>query len=200
MLVTSVAMITFNERRSFEVIVNERTSLSASVCPVRRKYTPTKTHVDIYLILVRFTSHFHRLSVSAMRSLISGFSSLWSRFSIQPTYGASRKYVDLIYRQTSWYATYRPFQGNKIEVRAYHSSCRDRFRGSVSQVGDYGELDKETGDFVYRGNIYKDTNVLACVPELKTDASKPVTGEPIDAWIVSAEAAQKSDASLGPDV
>ncbi len=32
---------------------------------------------------------------------------------------ANRKYVDLIYRQTSWYATYRPFQANKIQVRTH---------------------------------------------------------------------------------
>jgi len=82
-----------------------------------------------------------------------------------PSY-TSRKYVDIILKASSKWGTLEPFS-KKIEV------------------GDFGKINEETGEFDYRGNIYKHEEVLDYLPEIGGEAYKPVVSEPIDQWIIA---------------
>ena len=44
----------------------------------------------------------------------------WLTGAVEPT---NRKYIDLIYGRSSWYATYSPFQANEIKVRCFSLLC-----------------------------------------------------------------------------
>lgn len=70
--------------------------------------------------------------------------------------------------------------------------------GVILQVGDFGELDKHSGEFVYRGNIYKDETIVSQIPELVEESYQPKRGERIDDWVIFARTAQQSDAALSP--
>ena len=52
-----------------------------------------------------------------------------------------RLYVDLMYRATSQYAAYVP--------------------SSQAHLGDYGDLDRKTGEFLIFGNLFEDNEDLS---------------------------------------
>jgi len=90
---------------------------------------------------------------------------------------ASRKYVDLISRSSNKHANLEPF-------------------ATKAEVGDYGEIDHETGDFVYKGNIYRNENIIKIFPDLQTETCEPQTSECIDRWIISANTTHQRDIDL----
>ncbi|KAF7789561.1 hypothetical protein EIP86_000507 [Pleurotus ostreatoroseus] len=93
---------------------------------------------------------------------------------------ANRKYIDLIFDETSLWASYMPF------------------KASPPKVGDYGSIDRQTGEFEYQGNIYESKEILAEVPELKENRCQPVVGQVISKWVVTAKTAKQADVTLAP--
>jgi hypothetical protein len=68
-------------------------------------------------------------------------------------------------------------------------------------VGDYGKLDKQTGEFKRRGNIYDDTHIYEDenIAELvKEHPSKAAPRE--DVYIATSTKVTRSDLKLGADM
>jgi len=68
-------------------------------------------------------------------------------------------------------------------------------------VGDYGELDKQTGEFIRRGNIYDDTHIYEDqkVAELVKDhPSKAAPRE--DVYIATSAKVTRSDLKLSAEM
>ncbi|KAJ6629834.1 hypothetical protein B0H10DRAFT_2208392 [Mycena sp. CBHHK59/15] len=88
---------------------------------------------------------------------------------------ASRKYTDLIQTVSSKWANWDPPHPVK--------------------VGDYGTLDKETGQFERDGNIYEDASTATLAAD-----HPPQVAAPDEKVVISSETAQQRDFSLGPHV
>ncbi|EGN97520.1 hypothetical protein SERLA73DRAFT_110780 [Serpula lacrymans var. lacrymans S7.3] len=96
---------------------------------------------------------------------------------------ASRKYVDLIRQTSAKWANWDP----PIPV----------------QPGDYGTIDKETGEFLKEGNIYDPDfapHLATKFPNLDLSKHKPVTAEEESDFIVSSTGVRRTDFKFGPDI
>jgi len=94
----------------------------------------------------------------------------------------SRKYVDLILKASSKWATLEPFN-RKIAP------------------GDYGKIDPETGEFEYHGNIYTNRDILDRIPDLNTaDKYKPVVSDKIEKWVITGVSTRQVDGEFSPNV
>lgn len=69
----------------------------------------------------------------------------------------------------------------------------------LAQVGDFGVIDKKTGEFDYHGNIYTDEDILQEVPALAEPECKPIVGEPILKWVISANVKKEAQATVSPN-
>ncbi|KZP14090.1 hypothetical protein FIBSPDRAFT_1048977 [Athelia psychrophila] len=85
-----------------------------------------------------------------------------------------RQFIDLMFNETGKYANW------ELAKRI--------------QVGDYGEVDRETGTFVKYGNIYDDGLILN-----KTDKDDPMQGNSLINWNISTEAARQHHFSGTPE-
>jgi hypothetical protein len=54
-----------------------------------------------------------------------------------------------------------------------------------TEVGDFGTIDENTGEFEWVGNVYKNEEVLDFLPEIGKDIYKPVVSEPTDQLIIT---------------
>ena len=71
--------------------------------------------------------------------------------------------------------------------------------GYLAQVGDFGVIDKQTGEFDYHGNVYTDEDVLGDVPELVDQECQPIVGEPIFKWVIAANVKNAVHATISPN-
>ena len=62
------------------------------------------------------------------------------------------------------------------------------------QVGDYGNVDRNTGAFDKYGNIYEDN----LIPN-RTDKDEPVQGQPLSRWTISTESVRERNFSVAPE-
>ncbi|KZP07261.1 hypothetical protein FIBSPDRAFT_763194 [Athelia psychrophila] len=85
-----------------------------------------------------------------------------------------RKFIDLMFNETGKYANWE--------------------LAKQIQVGDYGEVDRETGRFEKYGNIYDDGLILD-----KTDKDDPIQGNSLINWNISTEAARQHHFSGTPE-
>ena len=65
----------------------------------------------------------------------------------------------------------------------------------VTQVGDYGTVDKETGQFEKEGNIYEDADISKLVAE-----HPPHIAAPENSWIVSSSSVKRREIILAPEL
>ncbi|KAH7925720.1 hypothetical protein BV22DRAFT_1064371 [Leucogyrophana mollusca] len=95
---------------------------------------------------------------------------------------ASRKYVDLIRQTTAKWANWDP----AIPVR----------------VGNYGEINTETGELDVEGNIY-DENFKKIFkqyhPDMDLDEHKPKVDKPDEDFVVSSVGVRRRDLTAGPE-
>lgn len=89
--------------------------------------------------------------------------------SFWPNKEASRKFVDLINRATSQYVNWD--SSITCEVSAPAKPLFS-YLPSATQVGDYGTLDRTSGEFVKEGNIYREEAFAELVAQIG-----PVVGE-----------------------
>lgn len=68
-------------------------------------------------------------------------------------------------------------------------------------MGDYGKLDKETGEFNREGNIYIDTHIYSdqTIAQLVKD-HPPIAGARDEVYIAASEKVKRSDLKLGAQV
>ncbi|KZP12442.1 hypothetical protein FIBSPDRAFT_667810, partial [Athelia psychrophila] len=85
-----------------------------------------------------------------------------------------RKFIDLMFKETGKYANWE--------------------LAKSIWVGDYGTVDRNTGTFVKYGNIYDD----GLIPN-RTARDDIVSGEPLNNWKVSTEAARQCNFSGTPE-
>jgi len=88
---------------------------------------------------------------------------------------ASRKYVDLIYQESSKWANTPPQK--------------------PIEVGSYGHVDRETGEFNWEGSVYKNEATAGLAAQFP-----PVKAEPIDSYLVQSSEATRRDFILGPEL
>lgn len=67
----------------------------------------------------------------------------------------SRKYVDLLWTSCAKYSVWNPSYDN-IQVGGYGQVPFSTADSIVTQVGDYGVINRETGQFDRNGNIYEE--------------------------------------------
>ncbi|TBU21236.1 hypothetical protein BD311DRAFT_743713 [Dichomitus squalens] len=111
-------------------------------------------------------------------NILAWFGSLFS--SSRSAGEANHKYVALILQESSYWATYRPQQA------------------FGAQVGDYGVVEKDMGEFVRVGNIYEDDAIVKQVPELKNSSLKPKECVGLNKSVIAAKTAHKVNMSAGP--
>ena len=70
---------------------------------------------------------------------------------------------------------------------------------TLVQVGDFGVIDKKTGEFEYHGNIYTDEEILEDVPALAEPGCKPIVGEPVLKWVIAANVKKEASATIAPN-
>ncbi|ETW80127.1 hypothetical protein HETIRDRAFT_322200 [Heterobasidion irregulare TC 32-1] len=88
---------------------------------------------------------------------------------------ASRKYIDLIHRETAKYANWDP--SKKIEV------------------GDYGHINRKTGEFEVEGNVYKHSSTAE-----KAALFPPNIGYPMLSYTVSSHVVARTGFEVTPQV
>lgn len=64
----------------------------------------------------------------------------------------------------------------------------------IWQVGDYGTMDRETGNFQKEGNIYENKTIAYL-----TDEHKPLTGAPDNKLIISSAGVIHRELNVGAD-
>lgn len=105
----------------------------------------------------------------------------------------TRKYVDLILKETCMWASYRPSRADGVQVSSCHEHVLTIHIFHLCQVGDYGEINEENGEFIHHGNIYDNESVLKRMPELREARCQPQTSAPLRHWIIRAKAAEVQD-------
>jgi hypothetical protein len=123
-------------------------------------------------------------STSDQSSLSSTLTELFGR---SP---ASRRYIDLIYRESSLLATYSPSKADAARIQVCvctaEASLQELRYCCVRKVGDFGDINSETGEFEFRGNIYRTPIILEKIPELKKQTFQPQTSAPLKQWLIQA--------------
>jgi len=93
---------------------------------------------------------------------------------------ASRKFVDMIKRSSSHWANWEPI----IPI----------------EVGQYGQINSETGAFEVEGNIYTNDAILAAMPILNEPAGKPVVDHEEGSMVICSETMSGSTLEAVPGV
>jgi hypothetical protein len=94
---------------------------------------------------------------------------------------ACRKYVDLINISSAKYVNWDPLK--HIEVGWSRKRVRVTDTCSPHKVGDFGQIDPETGQFVCEGNIYRDEALASTAKNYPPEAHDPVDEFKIDSSI-----------------
>ncbi|KAG2339527.1 hypothetical protein BDR05DRAFT_992030 [Suillus weaverae] len=100
-----------------------------------------------------------------------------------PDIAASRKFIDLIYQSSSGWANWNP----PIEIK----------------VGDYGKIDKQSGQLDVEGNIYDpgfQTSLNSQGLKINLSECQPQTGGVDDDMITASLGVKQVDFSVNPDV
>lgn len=68
------------------------------------------------------------------------------------------------------------------------------------QLGDYGTIDYETGEFIKRGNIYTDKAIIAENPVLNTPEGRPRNGKEDKEMVICAGCTEVKRVAVGGSV
>ena len=101
----------------------------------------------------------------------------------------SRKFIDLIRDVSSKWANWDP--PNQIKVSIFRSPSGGTQLHYHSQVGDYGTINKETGQFEVDGNIYEDPSIVNL-----TAAHPPLQTCPENSFIASSSGVKRHELTL----